>query len=69
MAAVRTYGPDRVAPKAKRRKAIDQPTHSALATLLARSIAYANANRPSAANDAAHHLVRVLKAHGINPNG
>jgi hypothetical protein len=55
-------------PKPKpRRKAVDQPSHSALAKLLASTIAYANIGHWPAANQAAHNLVRVLKAHGIDP--
>jgi hypothetical protein len=66
MPSIRQSVGTHTSPKPRPRQ-VDRETHQALATLLARSIAYANANRPSAANDAAHHLVRVLRAHGIDP--
>ena len=53
---------------AARAKAIDVPTHKALATALAKIVANANVNHWDAANEAARHLVHILKVHGIDPS-
>ena len=54
-------------PHKPRAKAIDIPTHKALAAALARAVAHANVGHHARANDAAAHLVRILAAHGITP--
>jgi hypothetical protein len=67
MTSIQSYGRAAPTKRAPRAKQIDRETHSALATALARTVAYANAGKPAQANDAAFHLLRVLKANGIEP--
>jgi hypothetical protein len=65
MATIKSTGTHR--PRKPRAKAIDIPTHKALAAALARTVAHANVGHHDRANEAAAHLVHILRAHGIEP--
>jgi hypothetical protein len=66
MSTIKSYGPAS-RKSTPRHKAIDQLTHKAVATSLARCIANANVGHWDAANDALFIMLRMLKAHGIEP--
>ena len=64
---IRDYGHTAPRQRAPRAKEIPQVVHKALAAALARTIAHANVGHHDRANEAAGHLVHILRAHGIEP--
>lgn len=64
---INSYGKAAPTKRAPRAKEIPQVVHKALAAALARTIAHANVGHHDRANEAAGHLVHILRAHGIEP--